>query len=559
MPDATSFNASSSPLATLLAVGGTGVSAQTGVQGAGTNGTGTPIGAATAVDPTIPPQPDAFQAMLNTQAGPIAAAASLPQPIVTPSVAVSTGDDTSTDTATAPVLTTIAARGLSGNLPVGGKILPVGLTLDDGGQPAEEQTPVSIETPQMTATKAVTVNAVLAVLRPLKNAESKEPAEAKTDATNDTNGDEAVTDSADQPVAPAPDAAGMMAAQPAPVIATAQINSQTTGRAMTPSATTADQGVPTSMTTVAGKNAPMASRTSTTTDTDSATSTASASWIGAPVLPGMTVKSATPAANAASDQPSTDVATTKRSGVALATKDPRLAAKPVAQSADHADTIRPGGASSLTPAVQPEITAPILREAFMTASDNLSASSHVSLAASTQMDATTGAETSRDMSALVDRLVETRAALRSGTPAQWVQTSVQHAEFGRVALQIRQDGDNLSVAMSSNDPGFAPAAQAALQASHSLLQPAAAQTGTDTSQDNRQPGQQGQGNSANPYNDQTGNPASNGQNGGQANGQQARQQPVFVTENQPTAPQAQPKADTAPDGSARSGRTGILA
>jgi hypothetical protein len=238
MPDATSLNASSSPLATLLAVGGTGVSAQTGVQGAATNGTGTPIGAATAVDPTIPLQPDAFQAMLNTQAGPIAAAASLPQPIVTPSVAVSTGDDTSTDTATAPVLTTIAARGLSGNLPVGGKILPVGLTLDDGGQPAEEQTPVSIETPQMTATKAVTVNAVLAVLRPLKNAESKEPAEAKTDATKDTNGDEAVTDGVDQPVAPAPDAAGMMAAQPAPVIATAQ----TTTRAMTPSATTADQG-----------------------------------------------------------------------------------------------------------------------------------------------------------------------------------------------------------------------------------------------------------------------------------------------------------------------------
>jgi hypothetical protein len=267
------------------------------------------------------------------------------------------------------------------------------------------------------------------------------------------------------------------------------------------------------MTTVAGKNAPMASRTSTTTDTDSATSTASASWIGAPVLPGMTVKSATPAANAASDQPSTDVATTKRSGVALATKDPRLAAKPVAQSADHADTIRPGGASSLTPAVQPEITAPILREAFMTASDNLSASSHVSLAASTQMDATTGPETSRDMSALVDRLVETRAALRSGAPAQWVQTSVQHAEFGRVALQIRQDGDNLSVAMSSNDPGFAPAAQAALQASHSLLQPAAAQTGADTSQDHRQPGQQGQGNSANPYTDQTGNPASTGEEG----------------------------------------------
>lgn len=548
MPDATSLNASSSPLATLLAVGGTGVSAQTGAQGAATNGTGTPIGAATAVDPTIPPQPDAFQAMLNTQAGPIAAAASLPQPIVMPSVAVSTGDDTSTDTATAPVLTTIAARGLSGNLPVGGKILPVGLTLDAGGQPAEEQTPVSIETPQMTATKAVTVNAVLAVLRPLKNAESKEPAEAKTDATNDTNGDEAVTDSADQPVAPAPDAATMMAAQPAPLIATAQTNSQTTGRAMTPSAPTVDQGAPTSMTTVA----------------DSATSTASASWIGAPVLPGMTMKSAAPAANAASDQPSTDVATTKRSGVALATKDPRLAAKPVAQSADHADTIRPGGASSLTPAVQPEITAPILREAFMTASDNLSASSHVSLAASTQMDATTGAETSRDMSALVDRLVETRAALRSGAPAQWVQTSVQHAEFGRVALQIRQDGDNLSVAMSSNDPSFAPAAQAALQASHSLLQPAAAQTGADTSQDNRQPGQQGQGNSANPYTDQFGNPASNGQSGGQAsggqaNGQQARQQSAFVTENQPTAPQAQPKADTAPDGSARSGRTGILA
>jgi hypothetical protein len=44
MPDATSLNASSSPLATLLAVGGTGVSAQTGVQGAATTELAPPLG-----------------------------------------------------------------------------------------------------------------------------------------------------------------------------------------------------------------------------------------------------------------------------------------------------------------------------------------------------------------------------------------------------------------------------------------------------------------------------------------------------------------------------------
>ncbi|WDF73258.1 hypothetical protein [Novosphingobium sp. KACC 22771] len=171
---------------------------------------------------------------------------------------------------------------------------------------------------------------------------------------------------------------------------------------------------------------------------------------------------------------------------------------------------------------------------------------------------------SRDMSALVDRLVETRAAMRAGAPAQWVQTSIQHAEFGRVALQIRQDGDNLSVAMASSDPGFAPAAQAALNNAQSLLQPAAAsQSSADAGQNSEQ--NQGQNNpSGSPINGQfSGNFSGNssGQAGGQGQQGATRQQAPFA--NTPTpAPQGQAAADAAagaPAGRTGSYRSGILA
>lgn len=97
------------------------------------------------------------------------------------------------------------------------------------------------------------------------------------------------------------------------------------------------------------------------------------------------------------------------------------------------------------------------------------ASAGTAVAAQT-LAATGGAATSTlatqqggtDMAALVDRLVEARAAARSGLSSPVVQASLTHADFGRVSLRFNTDDDGLSVSMASSDPGFAPAAQAAL-------------------------------------------------------------------------------------------------
>lgn len=72
---------------------------------------------------------------------------------------------------------------------------------------------------------------------------------------------------------------------------------------------------------------------------------------------------------------------------------------------------------------------------------------------------TTSAELPRqDFAALVERLVEARNA----GAAQSTHASVHHAEFGQVSLKFQQDGGDLSVSMSSADPDFAIAAQAAM-------------------------------------------------------------------------------------------------
>lgn len=76
--------------------------------------------------------------------------------------------------------------------------------------------------------------------------------------------------------------------------------------------------------------------------------------------------------------------------------------------------------------------------------------------------ANTGTSPTNDMSALVDRLVEARAAARSGLGAQTTLASVTHTDFGRVSLRFDSDESGMSISMSSKDPGFAPAAQAAL-------------------------------------------------------------------------------------------------
>lgn len=66
-----------------------------------------------------------------------------------------------------------------------------------------------------------------------------------------------------------------------------------------------------------------------------------------------------------------------------------------------------------------------------------------------------------DFAALVERLSQAREA----ASPQLVRTALQHAEFGRVSLQFRQDDANLSVTMASADPAFNAAVHSAAAAS----------------------------------------------------------------------------------------------
>jgi hypothetical protein len=80
------------------------------------------------------------------------------------------------------------------------------------------------------------------------------------------------------------------------------------------------------------------------------------------------------------------------------------------------------------------------------------------MAASAPIPSTPVVEMPRhDFAALVDRLVEARNA----SVSQSTHASLNHAEFGQVSLHFEQDGGDLKVGMSSADPDFARAAQAA--------------------------------------------------------------------------------------------------
>jgi hypothetical protein len=66
------------------------------------------------------------------------------------------------------------------------------------------------------------------------------------------------------------------------------------------------------------------------------------------------------------------------------------------------------------------------------------------------------------MSTLVDRLVEARAAARSGTGTNGIKATVMHGDFGAVSLRFRPERDGMAVSIDSADPGFARSAHAAL-------------------------------------------------------------------------------------------------
>lgn len=640
MPEATSLNIGPSPLAALTGVrsadGLAGVTAQDGDAGgfpamldsqtgrnAGQNlaptmpqGIGqsslTPQVLASGLSPAQPPATDpareaqsapvsapvvaTMTALRNTAAS--VAGASITLPVITaPSI---NGADRTPETGAAAAMA--APPTPNGNLPVGGKILPVALAPEDSADTAPVDTPESA--------KPAMAQSMVWTPRLRKGAEAQ-AADTQTDKPVDESGDDEGNDASVANAAasamPAPDAvlpaaiglgsggsAIVLTAQPAPRSAAGSeqaapgVTDDATGRSSR-SSSASSPIAPTTLANTTPANAPAAqARPATALPLNQAgasvqypaaanTTPAGAipagnalpaglpQWLGAQQAevtvkegtaqiapaPGKIAIKATKAA-AQADLPASSPATPANSDTAGPLSAPQVSASAFSASPLHQAT-HAGMQDALSPAADTQAS--------------LAAASAQSLDSATRTVTPSEIGASRDMSALVDRLVEARAAMRSGASTQWVQTSIQHAEFGRVALQIRQDGNNLSVAMASSDPDFAPAAQAALNASQSLLQPAAAsQSGADTGQnqsqnagqDNRQPGQ---GNS----------PAFNGQSGGQFSGQfsgqpggqnqqSARQQAPFA-DNQ-IAQQAQTLRDAAnapSTGAALSGRSGILA
>ena len=73
-----------------------------------------------------------------------------------------------------------------------------------------------------------------------------------------------------------------------------------------------------------------------------------------------------------------------------------------------------------------------------------------------------------DFAALIDRLVEARAAAQTSLEPHIVNAAIQHADFGEVSLQFRQDAAGLSVVMASADPDLAKALQMAAAAGGSF-------------------------------------------------------------------------------------------
>ena len=74
--------------------------------------------------------------------------------------------------------------------------------------------------------------------------------------------------------------------------------------------------------------------------------------------------------------------------------------------------------------------------------------------------APTAVEQPHDFTTLVDRLSEAREA----ASPQVVRTAINHAEFGQVSMQFRQDDAKMSVTLANADPGFTSAVHSAVAA-----------------------------------------------------------------------------------------------
>lgn len=128
----------------------------------------------------------------------------------------------------------------------------------------------------------------------------------------------------------------------------------------------------------------------------------------------------------------------------------------------------------------------------------------------------------QDFDTLVSRLADAR---EQATP-HVVRTAFEHAEFGRVAMQVQHDGAGLSVTLASQDPEFAGAVQAAAATvATSSFGNGSPQPGDSQRQDPA-PGQyQGSGNAGAPSGSPTGAGSGQGQpSRGDATGQQPRRE-----------------------------------
>jgi hypothetical protein len=117
--------------------------------------------------------------------------------------------------------------------------------------------------------------------------------------------------------------------------------------------------------------------------------------------------------------------------------------------------------SPLADAAQKNITAessvtasPVFQQAYTTAPLDQP---------TTASSAPTATDAPRDFAALVETLVQSREAANPRP----VQVIMPHADFGQVSLRFDTDDTGLSVAMTSPDPAFASAVQAALPAERS--------------------------------------------------------------------------------------------
>jgi hypothetical protein len=155
-----------------------------------------------------------------------------------------------------------------------------------------------------------------------------------------------------------------------------------------------------------------------------------------------------------------------------------IEAPPVAPTIDAPDG---SGAEPATPAIaRTAVPAPLPPEQQLSAQQSPTvaiASDLVTIAVAPRPEAP------QDFAALVDRLVQAREA---AAPPQ-VSAAIAHADFGQISLHFRHDDGGLTVGMTSADPGFAAAAQAAIPAA--LHTPAAAESagnnanGSSTRQD----------------------------------------------------------------------------